>query len=176
MASGLGQNHAHKQPIFNVFDKLENTFKVSIAIDFGTDGLGIAYAFNNEIYVHDKWKSKKYGAVTKPKTIILLDDEKNTVAFGMDAKHVYMNLTDEERNEWMLFERFKMSLYEDTFRGNSNDDEKTQSDSIKIGIKNELMAVNGKRCSSEIVFIAAFKYIHEISKKYLKKRKLKINN
>ncbi len=67
---------------------LNSEFKVSIAIDFGTDGLGIAYAFNDQIYVHDKWKSKKYGSVIKPKTIILLDDDNNTVASGMDAKHV----------------------------------------------------------------------------------------
>lgn len=75
------------QPVFSISDQLQNTCKVSIAIDFGTDGLGVAYAYNNEIYVHDKWKSKKYGSTVKPKTIILFDDEKKKVAVGMDAKH-----------------------------------------------------------------------------------------
>lgn len=67
---------------------MDGRYSVTIAIDFGTDGIGLAYAFNDEIYIHDKWKSKRYGSITKPKTTILLDDEQNTVAVGIDAKHV----------------------------------------------------------------------------------------
>ena len=61
-------------------------FKLHIAVDFGTDRLGIAYAIDDEVMVNSKWKSKKYGAVVKPKTIILLNQDGEFEAFGMDAK------------------------------------------------------------------------------------------
>ena len=87
-------------------------FSVAIAIDFGTDGLGVAYALPNDsrIHVHDKWKSKKYGTIVKPKTIILFDENFDVINVGLDAKHTYIDLT-QQRDKWMLFERFKMSLF-----------------------------------------------------------------
>ena len=87
-------------------------FEISIAIDFGTDGLGVAYALPNDarIHVHDKWKSRKYGTIVKPKTIILFDENFEVVNVGLDAKHAYIDLTN-QRDKWMLFERFKMSLF-----------------------------------------------------------------
>ena len=52
------------------------SFDIAIAIDFGTDGLGVAYALPNatRIHVHDKWKSKNYDTIVKPKTIILFNN------------------------------------------------------------------------------------------------------
>ncbi len=64
----------------------------------------------NRIYVHDKWKSKKYGTIVKPKTIILFDENFEVVNVGLDAKHAYIDLTN-QRDKWMLFKRFKMSLF-----------------------------------------------------------------
>ena len=61
------------------------TFKLHIAIDFGTDGIGLAYALDDEVYVHQNFNSIKYGATVKPKTIILFDNE-GGVTIGMDAK------------------------------------------------------------------------------------------
>eukprot|EP01084_Bolivina_argentea_P021873 40658_1 len=158
-------------------------FDVTIAIDFGTDGLGVAYALpnSNQIHVHDKWKTKKYGSIVKPKTILLFDDNFNLVNVGMDAKLVYIDLPN-QRDEWMLFERFKMSLFEqhpekNIQELNSNDDMK-QSTAItdrKIGIKDTLTAANGKTVSSEKVFVAVFKHIQELCKKYLTK-KIQIKN
>ena len=51
------------------------------------------------------------------------------------------------KDEWMLFETFKMSLYDET-----------QSDEYKdeIGIKDELTALNCQRVKSSVIFIAAF--------------------
>ena len=61
------------------------TFKLHIAIDFGTDGIGLAYAYNNETFIHQKFKSNRFGPTIKPKTIILLDDNKEAL-FGLEAK------------------------------------------------------------------------------------------
>ena len=40
-----------------------------------------------------------------------MDENHNVVAFGKEAKQVYMNVPL-MRDKWMLFERFKMSLYQ----------------------------------------------------------------
>ena len=65
-------------------------FKLCIAIDFGTDGIGVAYAYNNDIHVQDKWNAKsQYSVKEKPKTIILLDENANAIGFGMDAKEKF---------------------------------------------------------------------------------------
>ncbi len=65
---------------------VDREFKLSIAVDFGTDGIGMAYAFNDDIHVHSKWSANKYGDQVKPKNIILIDENANPIGFGMDAK------------------------------------------------------------------------------------------
>ena len=66
--------------------QVETTFKLCIAIDFGTDGIGLAYAYKGKIYVHSKWHAVRFASTIKPKTIILLDDGGEVNSFGMDAK------------------------------------------------------------------------------------------
>ena len=62
---------------------------ICIVIDFGTDGIGLAYAFDNDIHVHSKWSQNECGDQVKPKTIILLDENAETRGFAMDAKHKF---------------------------------------------------------------------------------------
>ena len=83
-----------------------------------------------------------------------------------------------KKDEWMLFDRFKMSLYEQESAPNYNnaDEEKKDSsndNSGKIRIKTQLTAVNGKTMDSESVFVAAFKHIQNEAKRFLKKKKIK---
>ena len=61
-------------------------FKLHVAIDFGTDGIGLAYAIDKEVFVHQAFNSRKYGSSVKPKTIVLLDNEGDVNSFGIDAK------------------------------------------------------------------------------------------
>ena len=51
-----------------------------------------------------------------------------------------------------------------------DDDEKTYS---KRPIKDKLTAINGQEVKSEIVFIAAFKHLHELTKRLLRMKKIK---
>eukprot|EP01084_Bolivina_argentea_P267139 453378_1 len=93
-------------------------FKVSVGIDFGTDGLGLAYSIKgsdgkSKVYVHDNWKTKNFGRTTKPKTIILLDNDGQILQTGLDAKHIYNSFDGSEKDTYLLFDRFKMSLYEE---------------------------------------------------------------
>ena len=55
--------------------------------------IGLAYAINDEVYIHSKWNSDKYGSVLKPKTTILLDENGEKVQFGLDAKYVLSIIT-----------------------------------------------------------------------------------
>eukprot|EP01083_Nonionella_stella_P069120 184101_1 len=170
----------------------QNEFKVHCAIDFGTDGVALAYAFGeaNKVVAHAEWSYKKYAPKFKPKTIVLLDEHYRAINFGKDAKHTYM-VNDAMKDKWMLFERFKMALYEDDTPGNCNpsDDEKqslmstwrcsccdlvnaNNQDKCKecftsnpspsgVEIKDTLTATNGKTVKSSIVFVAVFKHLHK---------------
>ena len=67
-------------------------FKLHIAVDFGTDGLGIAYAYKGKIYAHSKYKVKRYASKEKPKTMVMID--KNTgeaASFGMEARFRFVS-------------------------------------------------------------------------------------
>eukprot|EP01084_Bolivina_argentea_P066523 121266_1 len=115
----------------------KHLFKIHIAIDFGTDGTSLAYTLPNKeknVFIHQNWVSSKYNAGIKPNTIILLDENGQTISFGKDAKHTYITSVNMS-NKWMLFERFKMSLYENNYNTDNND-EKTDTKS-GIYIKQE---------------------------------------
>eukprot|EP01084_Bolivina_argentea_P070322 127841_1 len=82
-------------------------FKIHIAIDFGTDGCAIAYYYNKNVIVYNKWMTKSRQSTTKVKTQILLDDKDEVVAFGDNAKIIYSSLSGDERRKWKFFDRFK---------------------------------------------------------------------
>ena len=108
-----------------------NEYNLHIAIDFGTDGLGmihttniyihinnmsceymheytgIAYAFKQDVYIQNKWNTLTYGLIThKPKCIALFDANQQLNSFGIDAKYEYLN-NSVRRATWMLFDQFK---------------------------------------------------------------------
>eukprot|EP01084_Bolivina_argentea_P087406 157869_1 len=92
-----------------------NSFKLTIAIDFGTDGLGLAYAYNNKIHAHSEYDAKRFASAIKSRNTVLIRQNDNkegkAVSFGVEARFSYMNI-GEECDDFLLFERFKMSLYE----------------------------------------------------------------
>eukprot|EP01084_Bolivina_argentea_P006327 11986_1 len=140
----------------------KHRFKLHIAIDFGTDGTAMAYAYGNKVFIHDKWSSRKYGHEIKQKTVILLDNKGNTLGFGLDSKLNYIS-NPQHKHEWLLFEHFKMSLYENEMHNRRE----------QINISNELIAANGIKFCSDFIFIAAFKYIQLEAFKFLKSKKIK---
>eukprot|EP01084_Bolivina_argentea_P242072 406216_1 len=169
----------NKQMSSNVPDlksgmKLQN-FKIYIAIDFGTDGVGLAYFLPpNRVFIHTEWISTKVSADVKIKTIILLDDNYDVLSFGGDAKFHYMGMP-KMKDKWLLFERFKMALYDNEDDNNKNpnliesDDEKHSN----VSITDELTATNGRKVKSSIVFTAALKYLQKLALGYLYRKKIK---
>eukprot|EP01084_Bolivina_argentea_P111080 198300_1 len=75
----------------------EINFKIHIAIDFGTDGCALAFAYNNKVTVYNKWNTKKRQRRVKAKTQILLNEKNEIVAFGDNAKIIYSGLTGDEK-------------------------------------------------------------------------------
>ena len=178
--------------------RVQKPFSVYVGIDFGTDGTGLAYALpSGEVFVHQKWKGYKRQVELKPKTRLLLDQDGKFLAFGQPATTSYITMGGAQ-TDWMLFEKFKMSLYRDELgTAASSSSEKDENDS-KFGesldnennknknknhknprvvdISDELTAVNGKRWSSEKVFIEALKYIKDQAFKYFSINKLNIDS
>ena len=141
------------------------TFKAIVGLDFGTDGIGIAYGINKSMYIHSGWECEKYKSRTKKRTIILLDHENDKAGFGMDGKEKYMGL-EQGANDWKLFENFKMQLYP------KNHSEKDG----KIVIRDLLTAANGAKFPSELIWIEVFKHINKLVTKYINEQaKLTVN-
>eukprot|EP01084_Bolivina_argentea_P021865 40643_1 len=136
-------------------EKINNKFKFFIGIDFGTDGAGLSYYDGNQVYIHDKYGSARFGSTIKPKTIILLNKKKGGVfeTFGMDAKITYMGLPSSIIKDYMLFEKFKMALY----------NERQDADMVEY-----LTAVDGKtKYPTKKVFIEVYKYLHCEASKWM---------
>ena len=117
-----------------------------------------------------------------------MNEDGGCVAFGIDAGDVYAQLDSETQKKWLLFERFKMALYEDlesNLNSNNNEQENEEDDQkkssidkpeesgpYKISIKKDLTAMNGKKYPSEMVFVEALKYLKSEAQKYLRKLKI----
>ena len=71
----------------------------------------MAYAINGKIFAHTQWKSAKFEVGVKAKSIVVLNEEQEVVAIGQNAKHMSTTASQKMRDKWMLFERFKMALY-----------------------------------------------------------------
>jgi len=169
--------------------ELEKNFQVFVGIDFGTDGTGLAYALpDGTVFVHQKWKGYKRSVEVKPKTRILLDAAGNFLAFGQPATNSYITMGG-EKTGWMLFERFKMALYDspdrnenkdsDADKENEDEEDEAAADAEsekERDIRSTLTAVNGKTFPSDRVFIEALKYIKTQVFKFFTKNKLSIDN
>ena len=162
-----------------------NGFKLFVAIDFGTVGCAISYCLpNGSVYVQDEWTN--HGANTKMKSRVLMDKYGQRVAFGEDASFMYFNHEDlKQEREWMLFERFKMNLYETKrtkkstkIKWDDADDfdeeeklDKPQKQPLTLrprrrrretaNLRKHLSADNGALYESEKVFVCCFKFLKE---------------
>jgi len=87
---------------------------VVAAFEFGTTYAGLAYSFMSKfetdpltIHFHT-WRFQSF----KTPTFLLLDKEKQFVAFGYDAHIQYDELVhNNEQDDYYFFDRFTMSLH-----------------------------------------------------------------
>ncbi|XP_052816555.1 heat shock 70 kDa protein 12B-like isoform X1 [Mya arenaria] len=86
------------------------------AFDFGTTFSGYAFSFRNDptkIQTNQAWNAGSDALLSlKTPTCILLNPQKEFVAFGFEAENEYLSLIEQgEHKPWMLFRRFKMLLH-----------------------------------------------------------------
>lgn len=95
-------------------------YSLVCAIDFGTTFSGYAYSPKVE-YQYDplnisvpNWDAPSSVQISyKTPTTLLLDKEKQFVAFGYEAENTYAELAEDEENEdYFYIRRFKMRLYD----------------------------------------------------------------
>nr|XP_022294724.1 heat shock 70 kDa protein 12A-like [Crassostrea virginica] len=96
-------------------DVSSDPYSVACAIDFGTTFSGYAYSPRVEplkITVPN-WDAPSPVQISdKTPTTLLLDKDKNFVAFGYKAENKYAELADDEENQdYFYIRRFKMLLY-----------------------------------------------------------------
>eukprot|EP01083_Nonionella_stella_P009682 27766_1 len=143
-------------------------FKLHVAIDFGTDGCALAFAYKGGVSTYHKFKghqirsNERAALKRKTKTQLILNAQNEVTCFGNSAKFTYCELTENARNDVKFFERFKMRLYERHLVREQPDDE-------KIDTAEYLTAINGARVKSEIVFIAAFRELQKLAKSHIRK-------
>eukprot|EP01084_Bolivina_argentea_P058289 106433_1 len=140
-------------------------FKIHIAVDFGTDGCGLAFAYKHDtdqshtITVYNKWSAPKAKsnakakAKKKTKTQLILNEKNGVTAFGNNANYIYCNMTKEGQRGQRFFSRFKMALYENDLSRSQvitiNDDEKKRDE---VQTAQYLYASNQSKVESEVVF------------------------
>eukprot|EP00490_Sorites_sp_Unknown_P026457 CAMPEP_0114672294 /NCGR_PEP_ID=MMETSP0191-20121206/42633_1 /TAXON_ID=126664 /ORGANISM="Sorites sp." /LENGTH=321 /DNA_ID=CAMNT_0001934231 /DNA_START=50 /DNA_END=1012 /DNA_ORIENTATION=- len=135
-------------------EKFEFNPKINIAIDFGTDGTGVAYSFpgGDTVYIYGKFemKNKDGGrqSISKLRTAILLDSHGKFKAFGQNALLAYGALDDP--SDVLLFDHFKMNLCDMDMNGKRTSD-----------IRSKVKAINGHEIDTEIVFVESFKYLYK---------------
>ncbi|XP_071947074.1 uncharacterized protein [Antedon mediterranea] len=91
------------------------TYKVVIAIDFGSTFSGYAYCFPTnpeEIFVMRKWQGGDPGVWnTKMPSTLLLTPEGEFHSFGFVARDFYHDMEHKEAQKWLYFDNFKMPLH-----------------------------------------------------------------
>eukprot|EP01084_Bolivina_argentea_P083503 151177_1 len=164
------QNEGPKtKRLFAKKDKGE--FEYCVAIDFGTHGTGLGYACieSKETYSEQDFWCKNNDL--KNKTDILLTHNGEFVAFGYEALDKYKHQDDEEEEtdsedgdtddeededekrdnkmntNNMLFESFKMALYEN--KGDSNDGD----------IREKIACADGRLYATSVVFVKALQFM-----------------
>ena len=85
------------------------------AIDFGTKNCSLAYITENDKveFTQSVPKLPLNGMYLRVPTAILLNVQGEVEAFGHDARTLYGNLEDSDRESYFFFEEIKMNLQRD---------------------------------------------------------------
>eukprot|EP01083_Nonionella_stella_P207901 754841_1 len=155
-------NHSSLSYLKHKQTKMKNVkveFKLHVVLDLGADETAIAFVYEGKVHHHRFKGSTRRDSRRKCKTTktqILLNSQNECVNFGGAADFMYYELNHKKRNEFKLFERFKMKLYEKHL-----DREKPNNETVDI--ETYLTAVDGERVEAGIVFIAAFRYLQRLA-------------
>ena len=108
-----GTTRAQKVP--RKKSRLDKKSKNIVAIDFGTKNCSLAYITRNDQLEITRGipKLPLNGSYLRVPTAILFTPEGKVESFGSDARMLYLNLDDNEREDFVYFEEIKMNLHKD---------------------------------------------------------------
>ncbi|XP_077986416.1 heat shock 70 kDa protein 12A-like [Glandiceps talaboti] len=138
-----------------------NKYIAIVAVDFGTTYSGFAFAFNHKegergIHMSKAWGNDQGYNTFKTPTCILLNRDKEFIAFGYEAREKYADLEEAQDKEFYFFDRFKMTLH-------------NEGDKV-IDSRITLEARNGKRLLAVDVFAHALRFMKERALEILRER------
>ena len=86
-----------------------------VAIDFGTKNCSLAFITENDQLEITRGipKLPLNGTYLRVPTVVLFNPSGEVESFGHDARTLYTNLEDQEREEYAYFEEIKMNLHHD---------------------------------------------------------------
>lgn len=95
--------------------QLRKQSKNIAAIDFGTKNCSLAFITENDKLEITRGipKLPLNGTYLRVPTVVLFNSSGQVEAFGHDARTLYSNLEDHEREEYVYFEEIKMNLHQD---------------------------------------------------------------
>ena len=95
--------------------RLRKLSKNIAAIDFGTKNCSLSYITENDKLEITRGipKLPLNGTYLRVPTVILFNPTGQVEAFGHDARTLYSNLDDQEREAYIYFEEIKMNLHRD---------------------------------------------------------------
>ncbi|XP_052816567.1 heat shock 70 kDa protein 12B-like isoform X2 [Mya arenaria] len=129
------------------------------AFDFGTTYSGYAFSFRNDptkIQTNQAWNAGSEALLSlKTPTCVLLNPQKEFVAFGFEAENKYLGLVEQGKHKpWMLFRRFKMLLH--------NNDGLNRNATVKD--------ITGKKMPAMTIFEMSIRYLRDHLVAELKKQ------
>eukprot|EP01084_Bolivina_argentea_P058290 106435_1 len=176
--------------------RIKHSFEVVCGIDFGTDGIGLAYSLPcdenkgeenqlQEIILH-KWKKKLATQYLKKKAQILLNTRGKLRAFGERAASIAEGFEDsqsdsnnteekEQQTGYKLIDKFKMSLYHDPRWKNINSVIDEKVDIKEVDLSPKIKAKDGTEFDTKLVFVETLKYLKKEAKYFIKKQLKKPN-
>eukprot|EP01084_Bolivina_argentea_P026152 48584_1 len=166
--------------------RIKDSFEVVCGIDFGTDGIGLAYSLPydekkgeenkfQEIILH-KWKKKLATQYLKKKAQILLNPQGKLIAFGERAAFIANNTEEKEQQTvYKLIDKFKMSLYHDPRWKHINSVIEETVDIKQVDLSAKIHATDGTEFDTELVFVETLKYLKKEAKYFIKKQLKKPN-
>lgn len=89
-----------------------------VAIDFGTKNCSLAFITENDKLEITRGipKLPLNGTYLRVPTVVMFNPNGQVESFGHDARTLYANLEDQEREKYAYFEEIKMNLHHDEVR------------------------------------------------------------
>ena len=114
MEQATSKSDSRKSASARPSKELRSDYVMVAAIDFGTTFSGYAFSFKNDpddVRMNKNWGAGLGFGSYKTPTCVLVDGRKKFVAFGYQAQSKFAALVEEDDQDHLYFDKFKMKLH-----------------------------------------------------------------